>query len=68
MNRDMIEKLLKENNGIIKSEDIATLGVDNKVLQRMALKGELERISHGLYLDANYMKDEYMLVQYRCSK
>jgi len=48
MNRDMIEKLLKENNGIIKSEDIATLGVDNKVLQRMALKGELERISHGL--------------------
>jgi len=68
MNRDMIEKLLKENNGIIKSEDIATLGVDNKVLQRMALKGELERISHGLYLTANYMKDEYMLVQYRCSK
>ena len=48
MNRDMIVKLLKENNGIIKSEEIATLGIDNKVLQRMALKGELERISHGL--------------------
>jgi hypothetical protein len=43
MNRDMIEKLLKENNGIIKSEEVATLGMDNKVLQRMVLKGKLEQ-------------------------
>ncbi len=68
MGREMIEELLKKNNGIIKSEEVVALGMNNKTLQRMANKGDLERISHGIYLDADYMKDEYMLVQYRCPK
>jgi predicted transcriptional regulator of viral defense system len=68
MNSDLILELFQKNNGILKAKQINELGIDNKVLQRMAEKGQIERIGKGLYLDANYMEDEYVIVQYRCTK
>lgn len=63
-----VTQLLQNNNGLIQASDARLLGVDNKVLQRLTTKGKLERIGHGLYLDAEYMEDEYLIAQYRCSK
>jgi len=62
------EELLHQNNGVIKASDARLAGIDNKVLQRLADTGELERISRGLYINAETMIDEYLLAQYRCPK
>lgn len=60
--------MLQKNNGILEARKVAEAGVDNKVLQRMTEKGLIERIGQGLYLDINFMTDEYLLAQYRCRK
>ncbi len=67
-NESIILSILKENNGVIEAKQVREAGVDNKVLQRMVTKGVLERISRGLYVDANTMHDEYVIAQYRCKK
>lgn len=63
-----IKQLLIEGNGVIKASDARLAGVKNKELQRLTESGELERISHGLYIDAEHMEDEYFITQYRCRK
>ncbi len=68
MNYEHIHELFKKNNGILEAKQAVELGIDNKVLQRMVEKGYIERIGRGLYLDANYMEDEYVVAQYRCRK
>jgi predicted transcriptional regulator of viral defense system len=68
MSNELIHKLIQKNNGILEAKKAAEAGIDNKVLQRMAEKGLIERIGQGLYLDANFMEDEYVVAQYRCRK
>lgn len=68
MNNKLIHDLFRQNNGILEAKQAVTFGIGNKVLQRMAAKGVIERISRGLYLDADFMQDEYVLAQYRCRK
>mgnify|MGYP006294444277 CR=1 FL=1 len=66
--KKLIEQLLKKGNGVIKASDARMAGINNKELQRMTESGELERISHGLYIDAEHMEDEFFITQYRCRK
>ena len=63
-----IKHLLTEGNGVIKASDARLAGANNKELQRLTESGELERISHGLYIDAEHMEDKYFVTQYRCRK
>lgn len=67
-NEQIVYKLFQLSNGIVEAKQVSGLGIDNKVLQRMTEKGLIERIGHGLYLDANLMQDEYVIAQYRCRK
>jgi hypothetical protein len=53
---------------VIKASEARLSGVNNKELQRLTESGELERIGHGLYIDAEHMEDEYFITQYRCAK
>lgn len=64
----LIKQLLDEGNGVIKASDARIAGINNKELQRLTESGELERTSHGLYIDAEHMEDEYFITQYRCRK
>jgi len=64
----LIIQLLTQGNGVIKASDARLAGVNNKELQRLTESGELERISHGMYMDAEHMEDEYFIAQYRCRK
>ena len=68
MQGNIILGLFQKNNGILEAGEVRKLGIDNKVLQRMVESGEIERIGRGLYLDVNYMEDEYVVAQYRCKK
>jgi predicted transcriptional regulator of viral defense system len=66
--KDLVIKIMNENNGILTSEYATRLGIDNKILQRMHKSGEIERLEHGMYMDSNHMEDEYLLTQYRCKR
>lgn len=66
--RELVLELFKKNNGILESKQATEVGIDNKVLQRLTNTGEIERVGRGLYIDANYMEDEYLITQYRCKK
>lgn len=67
-NEQIIHELFQKNNGLLEAKQAADEGIDNKVLQRMVEKGLIERIGHGLYLDPDFMQDEYVVAQYRCRK
>jgi predicted transcriptional regulator of viral defense system len=67
-NKEHVMDLIKKNNGIITSREASVVGIDNKVLQRMNLSGEIERIEQGMYMDPNQIEDGYLIAQYRCRK
>lgn len=68
MKNDRLHELIQKNNGILYASIARAMGIDNTLLQRMEESGELERIGRGMYIDADYMRDEYLLAQYRCRK
>lgn len=68
MINEIVMNLIQKNNGVLQAEQVRKAGIDNKVLQRMEANGEILRIGRGLYMDVDYMEDEYFLTQYRCKK
>lgn len=54
MNVDSIKKLIKKNNGIITSKEVAENNIDSWYLTDMVRKEELERISRGIYFDPSF--------------
>jgi len=67
-NRELVFDLMKNNNGILEAEKASKFGINNKTLQRLHNSGEIERIEHGMYIDPNFIEDEYLITQYRCKK
>ena len=66
--KETITEILKENNGILKASDARLAGISYKELQRLAEAGLLERISHGLYISASDIADDYLVAQHKCGK
>jgi predicted transcriptional regulator of viral defense system len=64
----LVDKLLKEKNGILTSGEAREAGVSYKTIQRMNQSGEIQKLEQGLYMDPNQMEDEFYLTQYRCKK
>lgn len=67
-NKELIYDLMEKNAGILTSKVAGEHGIDNKVLQRLCNDGDIERISRGIYLDANFIEDEYLVMQLRCKQ
>ncbi|MDR0842806.1 MAG: type IV toxin-antitoxin system AbiEi family antitoxin domain-containing protein [Acidobacteriota bacterium] len=63
-----VQRLLEERNGYLTAKEAREHGVSNTVLRRMTERGQIERISHGLYVGADVIPDAFMLAQYRCPK
>jgi len=66
--KELVLELMKKNNGVIEAEKAVELGVDNKILQRLHRSGDIERVEHGIYIDPDFIEDEYLITQYRCKK
>lgn len=47
----LIEKVLNENNGIVKKEQLTKLGIDSKRIMTLVNDGTLVRIKNGYYTD-----------------
>ncbi len=65
---EKVYSLLHERNGYITSEKARKSGVDKNTLRRMAERGLLERVAHGLYVGAEIFPDPFFIAQYRCPK
>ena len=65
---DKVFLLLKQNKGYLTSKEAKENGVENKILQRMADRGLIERAAHGLYIGSDIFPDPFYVAQYRCPK
>jgi len=71
MDMASIEKayaLMEHRGGYLTSKEAQEKGVENKTLQRMADRGLIERVAHGLYVSADTFPDPFFVTQYRCTK
>ena len=65
---ETVYSLLREHGGYMTSEKARKSGVDKNTLQRMAERGLIERVAHGLYIGADVFPDPFFIAQYRCAK
>ena len=66
--KDKVLNFVHDNNGVIQAKDVRQMDMDTKVLQRLVKNGDLERVAHGLYMDAEHLEDPFLVAQYLCSR
>lgn len=62
---DKIREILKNQNGILLTSELAKFGIPRTYLSILVKKGEIQRISRGVYSATNYMVDEMASMQAR---
>ena len=64
----IIDKLLNEKNGILRTVEAVNAGISRTTLGTLVKSGKLERIAHGQYTRPDSMVDELYLLQQRSCK
>jgi predicted transcriptional regulator of viral defense system len=62
---EKIRDILKDQNGILLTSDLAKFGIPRTYLTTLVKNGEIQRISRGVYSAVNYMTDEMASMQAR---
>jgi predicted transcriptional regulator of viral defense system len=68
LERDTLERIraiAKEQNGLLLASDLLKHGIPRTYLSILEKKGEVQRISRGVYLATGYMVDEMVGIQAR---
>lgn len=58
-NSEKIILKMRENNGVITSNDIKQMGIDKKVIARLLVDKQIERVEKGIYILPETIGDEY---------
>lgn len=58
-NIEIIELIMKMNNGYITSKELDNYGIHRMYLNIMWKKGMVEKVSSGIYIDSNKIEDMY---------
>lgn len=58
-NIEIIESIMKNNNGYITSKEISNLGIHRMYLNIMKDKGLIDKVGNGIYIDSNKIEDNY---------
>ena len=58
-NIEIIEELMKANNGYVTSKLISELGIHRMYLNIMKEKGIIEKVGNGIYIDSKKIDDSY---------
>ena len=64
----IIDSLLNENSGVIRTSDAVRAGLSRASLGLLVKDGVLERIAHGQYIKLNDLPDELYMLQQRSDK
>lgn len=65
---EKVLELIKNNNGIVKTEELSKMNINTVSLTRLLRKGLIERVARGLYTSSNNIEDSYYIFQYKCPK
>lgn len=68
LKQNAIEKLLAENNGILKTADVIAAGISKETFYKYVKDAELEKVAHGIYLSPAAWADEMYLLQSQVPK
>ena len=58
-NIEIIEELMKKNNGYITSRELDMFDIHRMYLSIMKEKGLIEKVAAGIYIDTNKIEDNY---------
>lgn len=58
-NIEIIESIMKMNNGYVTSKELSNLGIHRMYLNIMKEKGMIEKVGSGIYIDSNKIEDSY---------
>lgn len=64
-NIEIIQKLMKINNGYITSKQITELGIHRVYLNIMKKQGIIEKVARGVYIDSNKIEDIFYVLSIR---
>ena len=56
---EIIEEILKMNNGYITSKELDNYGIHRMYLNNMWKKGIIEKVANGIYIDSKKIEDSY---------
>lgn len=54
---------LQKHHGYITTKEFLNLGISKPLIQKFIDSNLVERVSHGIYMDAKLIKDEYYILQ-----
>ncbi len=60
-NIDIIESIMKINNGYVTSKELSNLGIHRMYLNIMKEKGMIEKVGNGIYIDSSKIEDSYFV-------
>ena len=58
-NIEVIESIMKTNNGYVTSKELDNFGIHRMYLNSMWKKGIIEKVASGIYIDTNKIEDNY---------
>ena len=58
-NFEVIESIMKMNNGYVTSKELDNFGIHRMYLNYMWKKGIVEKVAPGIYIDINKIEDNY---------
>ena len=58
-NIEIIESIMKMNNGYITSKELDNFGIHRMYLNAMWKKGIIEKVANGIYIDSKKIEDSY---------
>lgn len=60
-NIEIIESIMKINNGYVTSKQLSNLGIHRMYLNIMREKGMVEKVGSGIYIDSSKIEDNYFV-------
>ncbi|ERL65774.1 type IV toxin-antitoxin system AbiEi family antitoxin domain-containing protein [Schleiferilactobacillus shenzhenensis] len=63
-----VKQYLEQNHGSITRKQALAIGINTMTLSRMAAAGKLERADRGIYIDPDFLPDDFLLAQHRFSQ
>lgn len=61
-NIEIIESIMKMNNGYVTSKELSNFGIHRMYLNIMKEKGIIEKVGNGIYIDSNRIEDNYFVL------
>ena len=60
-NIEIIESIMKMNNGYVTSKELSNFGIHRMYLNIMKEKGMIEKVGNGIYIDSSKIEDNYFV-------